>query len=115
MFRLMDRDQNWSDRDWCSWLESVFARQVEELPTGSTVALTHIGFCWFGSMRNETLQLLSPKDQAREFRPCVNLHPQTETSSASVELCLFPAHPTYWHKRVTSEKESSRSPAKSES
>ena len=47
--------------------------------------------------------------------------------SASVELCetevLFLAHPTYWHKRVTSENtqdppdvdvdiESSRSPAK---
>ena len=24
VFRLMERDQYWSDRDWCSWLEFVF-------------------------------------------------------------------------------------------
>ena len=26
--RLMERDQHWSDRDWCAWLESVSASLV---------------------------------------------------------------------------------------
>ena len=39
MSRLMERDQCWSDRDWCAWLESVSACWVEFLPTSFPVAL----------------------------------------------------------------------------
>ena len=70
----MERDQYWSDRDWCSWLESVFACLVEDLPTSFPVALLHLWFCWFGLVRNEILQSLNLKDREREYRPCVNLH-----------------------------------------
>ena len=38
----MERDQYWSDRDWCAWLESVFACLVVFLPTGFPVALYHL-------------------------------------------------------------------------
>ena len=62
----MERDQRWSDRDWCSCLESVFACLVEELPTCFTVALLHLRFCWFGLVKNVILQSQNPKDQARE-------------------------------------------------
>ena len=58
--------------------------------------------CCFGLVENEILQLLSPKDQAREFRPCVNLHPV----SAFVELCVTDVcflHIQHWHKCSTSE------------
>ena len=58
----MERGQYWSDRDWCSWLESVFACLVEELPTSFTVALLHLWFCWLGLEWNEKLQSLKPKD-----------------------------------------------------
>ena len=34
VFRLMERDQCGSDRDWCAWLESVFACLVEDMPAG---------------------------------------------------------------------------------
>ena len=47
MFRLMERDQCWSDRDWCAWLESVFACVIEELPTGFAVAFHIFGFVGF--------------------------------------------------------------------
>ena len=33
----MERDQDWSDRDWCAWLESVSACLVVFLPTGFPV------------------------------------------------------------------------------
>ena len=39
VLRLMERDQYWSDRDWCAWLESVFACLVVFLPTRFPVAL----------------------------------------------------------------------------
>ena len=38
-------------------------------------------------MRNEILQSPSPKDQAREFRPCVNLHPQQSLSLETNLVC----------------------------
>ena len=45
-------------------------------------------------------------ERQREYRPCVDLH-REKMISASVELCepevCFLAHPTCWHKRVTSE------------
>ena len=56
MFRLMERDQCWSDPDWCSWLELVFACLTEELSTSFDVALLHLWFCWFGLVGNEILQ-----------------------------------------------------------
>ena len=74
MFRLMERDRYWSDPDWCSWLEFVVACLTEELPTGFSVALLHLWFCWFGLLRNELLQPLTTKDRERESHPCVNLH-----------------------------------------
>ena len=70
----MERDQYWSDRDWCARLESVFARLIECLPTGFPAALLHIWFCWFGLVRNEILQSLNPKDRERESHPCVTLY-----------------------------------------
>ena len=70
----MERDQRWSDRDWCAWLESVSACLVVFLPTGFTVALYHLWFCWFGLMKHEILQSLNPKDRMRESHPRVNLH-----------------------------------------
>ena len=72
--RLMERDQQWSDRDWCAWLESVSAYSVVFLPTSSPVTPYDLWFCWFGLLRNETHQSLNPKDREREFHPCVNLH-----------------------------------------
>ena len=39
MFRLMERDQYWSDRDCCLWLEFVLTCLVECLPMGFPVAL----------------------------------------------------------------------------
>ena len=63
--RLMERDQCWSDRDWCAWLEYVSACLVVFLPTFLTVAFHHLWFCWFG---------LVSKDRQRESHPCVNLH-----------------------------------------
>ena len=75
--RLMERDQHWSDRDWCAWLESVSACLVECLPTSFTVALLHLWFCWFGLVRNEILQSLNLKDRERESHPCINLHRET--------------------------------------
>ena len=57
-----------------SWLEFVFTCLTEELPTGFSVALLHLWFCWFGLVRNEILQSQIPKDRERESHPCVNLH-----------------------------------------
>ena len=70
----MECDQCWSDPAWCSGLELAFACLTEELPTGFSVALLHLWFCWLGSVRNEILQSLNPKDRERESHPCVNLH-----------------------------------------
>ena len=52
---------------------------------------------------NEILQSLNPKGQAREFRPCVNLHQENNVNFcwAMWDWCLFLAHPTYWHKCLT--------------
>ena len=77
VFRLMERDQCWSDRDWCALLEFVCACVIVELPTCFPWLFYILGLCWFGLVRNGILQSPSPKDQAREFRPCVNLHPRT--------------------------------------
>ena len=74
VFRLMERDECSSDRDWCAWLEFVSICSVEYLPTDFPVALLHLWFCWFGFVRNEILQSLNPKDQEQESHPCVNLH-----------------------------------------
>ena len=38
------------------------------------MALLHLWFCCFGSVRDEILQPLSPKDRERETHPCANLH-----------------------------------------
>ena len=70
----MERDQCWSDRDCCAWLEFVLACLVECLPTSFPVALLHLWFCWFGLVRNEIPQSLNLKDRERESHPCVNLH-----------------------------------------
>ena len=42
----MERDQSWSNPDWCAWLELVFACLDECLPTSFPVALLHLWFCW---------------------------------------------------------------------
>ena len=85
MFRLMERDQYWSDRDWCAWLVSVFACFVECLPTSFTVALLHLWFCWFGLVRNEILQSLDPK-RSRAGIPSMRKPASREINSTSVEL-----------------------------
>ena len=56
-----------------AWLDLVF--HVWSYATGFTGTPDH-WICWFGLVRIETLQLTNPKDQARKFRPCVNLHPE---------------------------------------
>ena len=61
VFRLMERDQHWSDRDWCSWLKLVFACLTEELPAGFFRGSLTSLFFWFGLVRNEILQSLIPK------------------------------------------------------
>ena len=89
----MERDQCWSDPDWCSWLELVFACLIEELLTGFPVALLPVWFCWFGLVRNEILLSLNPKDRERESHPCVNLHreksPQTSVELCETEVCFL--------------------------
>ena len=87
----MERDQYWKDRDWCLWLEFVFACVIEELPTGFSVTLWHPWFCWFGSVRNEILQSLNPKDRERESHPCVcvKLKSVSCTSNLLVRTCDF--------------------------
>ena len=73
MFRWMERDLCWSDRDWCAWLESVFACLVECLPTGFPWLFYIFSFVG-GLVRVEIRQSLNPKDRERESHPCVNLH-----------------------------------------
>ena len=92
MFRLMERDQYWSDPDWCSWLKFVVACLNEELPTGFTVALLHLWFCWFGLVRNEILQSLNPKDRERVpqlLQNCVKLKSVSCTSILLARTCDF--------------------------
>ena len=76
VFRLMERDQCWSDRGRRALLGFVFQCFVECLRTGFLVALYYIfdfvGLVWWG--RNEILQSLNPKDRERESHPFVNLH-----------------------------------------
>ena len=83
----MERDQCWSDPDWCSWLELVFACLIDELPTGFTVALWHpfVLLIWFGEEWNTSITKFL-RSRAGESHPCVNLHSR-EITSASVELC----------------------------
>ena len=57
-----------------AWLEFVHACFVDDLPTSFPVALLHLWFCWFGSVKNEILQSLNPKDQVRVYRPSSFLH-----------------------------------------
>ena len=78
---------------------------IEELPTGFTVALLHLWFCWFGLVKNEILQSQHLKDRERESHLCVNLHQEKSPQllQSCVNFCLFLAHPTYWHERLTSE------------
>ena len=87
VFRLMERDQCWSNQDWCSWLESVFVCLTEELPTGFPW-LSHVfWFCWFGSLRNEILQSLKSQ-RSRAGIPSMRKPASGEITSASVELLL---------------------------
>ena len=74
----MERDQCWSDPDWCSCLKLVFACLIEELPTGFPVAPFTSLVLLFGLERNEILQSLSPKDRELVFQPCVNLHQEIQ-------------------------------------
>ena len=76
MFRLMERDQHWSDRDGCAWLEFLCACFVDDLPTSFPVALLHLWFCWFGLVKNEILQTPNPKDRELESHPYVVQHPE---------------------------------------
>ena len=86
VFRLMERDQYWSDRDWCAQLESVFACLVECLPTSFSVALLHLWFCCCVLVRNEIFQSPNPKEWEREYRP-MRKPASRKIISASVELC----------------------------
>ena len=86
MFRLMD--QCWSDPDWCSWLELVFACLSEDLPIGFPVTLQDLWICWLGLVENGILQLPNPKDREREFRPCVN--PRQERKVQLLLICVRP-------------------------
>ena len=70
----MEREQYWSDRDRCAWLESVFACLVVFFADRFLVALLRLWFCWFCLVRNEVLQSLNPKDRERESHPWMNLH-----------------------------------------
>ena len=81
----MERDQCWSDRGWCASLEFAFECLVECLPTRFPVALLHLGFCWFGLVKNDILQSLDSKDRERESHP-LRLPTSKENTSASVDL-----------------------------
>ena len=50
------------------WLRMFGRKFADKFHRGS------LWFCWFGLVRNETLQSLNPKDRERESHPCVNLH-----------------------------------------
>ena len=86
MFRLMERDQCWSDRDWCSWLESVFARLVECLSTGflrgSLTSLVLL--VWFAE---EGSTSITKSQRSRAEIPSMRKPASREIISASVELC----------------------------
>ena len=79
-FRLMERDQRWSDRDWCSWLASVFACLVEELPTSFTVALLHL---WFLCVFCQRARLLSWR---RHRNNCLSVVHMEEGVQARVQV-----------------------------
>ena len=65
----MERDQCWSDPDWCSWLELVFACLIDELPTG-----------FRGSSITKFFR-------TRAGIPSMRKPASREITSASVELC----------------------------
>ena len=97
----MERDQCWTDRDWCAWLEFVFSCLVVCLPTGFPVALWHLWvlLVWFDE--DEILQSLKPKDRELEFHPCANTCIERDYFSFNRTVwnwSLFLAHKTYWHK-----------------
>ena len=80
----MERDQCWSDRDRCSWLEFVFECLIEELPTGFTVAHLHLWFCWFGLVQNENTPI-TKSERSRARIPSMRQPASTEITTASVE------------------------------
>ena len=111
---------------WRAWLDFGYSCGVWCYATGSPVTLD-FGICWFGLVRNETLQLLSPKDQGAGI-PSMRKPASREISSASVVLCetdVYLLHIQLISTNVRLPKvhesppdvdfESRRSPAKSES
>ena len=69
VFRLMERDQCWSDLDWGSWLDSVFALFVEDLPTGFSMAVLHL---W---PQTHTIKLLDARiGHLKEHNQCLPSH-----------------------------------------
>ena len=86
MFRLMERDQCWSDRAWCALLEFVFACFVGCLPTsfpcGSLASL--ILLVLFGE---EGYISITESQRSRAGIPSMRKHASREMISASVELC----------------------------
>ena len=73
VFRLMERDQYWSNL-WSTRLVGIcfrmFGRTTDRLTRGSLTSLVLL-VCF---LKNEILQSLNPKDREREYRPCVKLH-----------------------------------------
>ena len=127
-------DETWSrlfgSRSACAWLEFCFSCGLCCSATSFPVT-PDLWICWLGLVKNEILQSLSSKDQAWEFRPCVNLHARN-LISASVELCeidvcflhiqlvgtnvwLPKMHKSHLMLILSLHSESSKSPAKSES
>ena len=112
MFRLVERDH-------------VFTCLTEELPRSFSVALLHLGFCWFGLVRNDIP--ITKSQRSRGGIPSMRESASREMISASVELetgvCFLHIHfvgtnvwPPKMH-RISPDVdfESSRSLAKSES
>ena len=77
---------NWSDRDWCAWLESVFACLVECLPTSFPVALWHLWSCWF-CFGMEWNTSITKSQRVRAEIPSMREPASREITSASEELC----------------------------
>ena len=103
----MERDQCWLDPGWCSWLEFVSACLTDELPTGFSVALVHLWFCWFGLVRNE-ITSITKSQKSRAGIPSMRKPESIERLYLSFNRnvwnrCLLLAPPTYWHERLASE------------
>ena len=101
----MERGQCWLDLLRCAWLEFAFACVIEDLPTGFpwlSYIFGFVGFVWRGL---KYLNHYIPKIESGN-----TVHAQTCIKRHDVSFCrtlwnwrLFLAHPTYWHKRLTSE------------